>query len=222
MLLRVLLFLFFTISCTRLEVPKSEEERMLYMMGQVQADSLSHLKLNERELDVYLAGMKAQYIKRFPKEMSQFNYQDYGPNMDRYELRRLNQLAEVEKKEGSKLVDELKASGGKVLSSGLTYKILIMGNGKRASNNDKVELHLHQSLRDKTVFYSTVDAGQKQIFRMNSLIPGLQAALQLIGEGGEVQVVLPSDLAYGDRGLPPTIPGGASILAYVKFFRIVP
>ena len=217
---RVLLSFVVTISaCDHARSPQNEDERLLYMMGQAHGETLAYLQLNEHELALFTQGLKDKVLKKTPSEPA-LNYHDYGPNLERYQDRRLARLAEKEKQEGKTLANALAKQGGKTLSNGLTYKILALGNEKRALDHETVELHFHQTLRNKEVIYSTLDNGKKELFKVRDLVPGLRAALQLVGEGGELQLVLPSDLAYGDRGLPPAIPGGASVSSYMKLFRI--
>lgn len=206
-------------SCDRGRNPKTEEERLLYMMGQVQAENLAYLKLSEYELEILIKGMKDHAFGRVATDA--LNFREYGTNLKRYADRRVEKAADEEKREGKKLSDILLKQGGKVLSTGLTYKILALGNEKRAGDDASVEIHLHQTLRNKNVIYSTLDHGKKERFKVRDLLPGLRLALELVGEGGELQLVLPSDLAYGNRGLPPEIPGGASISTYMKVFRIL-
>ena len=213
-------FLLSLSSCDRGKAPESDSEHMLYMMGQWHADNLAYLKLNERELNTFIKGLKDQTLKK--KSDIGLNYKDFAPNLERYSQLRIAKAAEEEKIQAKSLSEALLKSGGKSLSSGLVYKILSLGNEKRAKENATVEIHLHQTLRTKDLVYSTLDKGKKEIFKVRDLIPGIQTALELIGEGGEVNLVIPSDLAYGDQGLAPTIPGGASISTYVKLFRIIP
>lgn len=190
------------------------------MMGQIHADKLAYLKLSEHELDILIKGLRDHALGNTTS--NEVNYRDYGPNLERYADRRIAKGVEEEKREGKKVSDALIKQGGKSLSSGLSYKIIALGNEKRAQDHATVELHLHQTLRNKDVIYSTLDNGKKETFKVHDLLPGLRTALQLVGEGGEIQLVLPSDLAYGNQGLPPRILGGASISIYMKLFQILP
>ena len=65
-------------------------------------------------------------------------------------------------------------------------------------------------------FDASYDRGQPISFGLSQVIPGWTEGMQLIGEGGAVILVIPSDLGYGDRGSPPTIPGGATLVSGLK------
>ncbi|MBI2601843.1 MAG: FKBP-type peptidyl-prolyl cis-trans isomerase [Deltaproteobacteria bacterium] len=135
----------------------------------------------------------------------------------------MNKSSQAEKDKGKKYVESfLKEDGVKSTTSGLAYKIVKAGSAKKPSPQDTVEVHYHGTLIDGKVFDSSVDRGEKISFPLNGVIPGWTEGLQLIGEGGEVRLVIPSELAYGDRGSPPVIPGGATLIFNVSLFRINP
>ena len=54
------------------------------------------------------------------------------------------------------------------------------------------------------------------------MIKGWQEGVQLIGEGGKIRLVVPSDLAYGDEGAPGKIPGGSTLVFDVELLKIFP
>lgn len=72
-------------------------------------------------------------------------------------------------------------------------------------------------LIDGTVFDSSVQRGEPLAnYPLNQLIPGWIEGIQLMKAGGKAQLVIPSELAYGDAGSPPTIPGGATLVFEVE------
>ena len=102
--------------------------------------------------------------------------------------------------------------------SGLKYKIVRAGEGKKpAGPMSSVTVHYCGWLADNgKQFDASYDRGQPISFGLSQVIPGWTEGMQLIGEGGAVILVIPSDLGYGDRGSPPTIPGGATLVFYVE------
>ncbi len=83
-----------------------------------------------------------------------------------------------------------------------------------------MEVHYHGTLINGEVFDSSVERGQKVSFPLNRVIKGWTEGLQLIGEGGKVKLVIPSEMAYGEHGAPPKIPGGATLVFEVELFSI--
>jgi FKBP-type peptidyl-prolyl cis-trans isomerase FklB len=105
------------------------------------------------------------------------------------------------KKEGEAFLAANKAKEGVVtLPSGLQYKIIKAGDGKKPANTDSVECNYRGTLIDGTEFDSSYKRGQPATFRVTGVIPGWTEALQLMPEGSKWQLFIPSELAYGPRG----------------------
>ena len=94
----------------------------------------------------------------------------------------------------------------KTTESGLQYKVLVQGEGEKPLITDKVTVHYHGTLIDGTVFDSSVERGDPATFPVNAVIPGWVEALQLMNVGSKYKLVIPSDLAYGERGGGPIGP----------------
>lgn len=111
--------------------------------------------------------------------------------------------AEVNKAEGEKFLETNKSKEGVVtLPSGVQYKILAPGkaNGKKASANGEVMCDYKGTLIDGTVFDSSYDRGQQAKIAINSVIPAWQEILPMMPEGSKWEIVVPSELGYGERG----------------------
>lgn len=109
------------------------------------------------------------------------------------------------------LAANAKKEGVKTTKSGLQYKVLKSGKGKSPKSTDSVKVHYHGTLIDGTVFDSSVDRGQPISFPLNQVIPGWTEGLQLMKEGDKWQLFIPSELAYGERGMGPITPNSTLI-----------
>jgi FKBP-type peptidyl-prolyl cis-trans isomerase len=89
--------------------------------------------------------------------------------------------------------------GVAVRPSGLQYRILRSGYGKRPGPFDSVTVNYKGTLINGTVFDAT-EEGLPATFVVNQLIPGWTEALELMKEGDHWQLVIPANLAYGARG----------------------
>ncbi len=87
---------------------------------------------------------------------------------------------------------------------------------------DTVEVHYHGTLTNGEVFDSSVDRGKTISFPLNRVIKGWTEGLQLLKEGGKIKLVIPPELAYGDAGAPPKIPGGSTLIFEVELFKVNP
>ncbi len=126
-----------------------------------------------------------------------------------------NTIAEKNKKDGMAfLAENKKKKGVKVLASGLQYKIITAGKGKVPKITDQVTVHYKGSLIDGTEFDSSYKRGQPAVFPVNRVIKGWVQALQLMKEGSKWQLVIPADLAYGERGTPGGPIGPNAVLIF--------
>lgn len=91
-----------------------------------------------------------------------------------------------------------KKAGVQVTDSGLQYKIIEAGNDVRPASTDTVVVNYEGKLIDGTVFDKNLS--DPISFALNRVIAGWTEGLQLIGEGGKIQLVIPADLAYGETG----------------------
>jgi FKBP-type peptidyl-prolyl cis-trans isomerase len=99
----------------------------------------------------------------------------------------------------------------KTTESGLKYKIIKPGSGEKPDESDTVLAHYKGWLDNGKVFDSSYDRGEPTEFPLGGVIAGWTEGLQLIGEGGEIELIIPSELGYGAAGAPPDIPPGATL-----------
>ena len=105
-------------------------------------------------------------------------------------------------------------------ASGLRYRILRAGKGQMPKATDKVKVNYHGWLDGGKVFDSSYERKSPISFPLNRVIKGWTEGMQLVGEGGMIELEIPSALGYGDRGIPGTIPGGASLHFLVELLKI--
>ena len=86
---------------------------------------------------------------------------------------------------------------------GVQYKMLKAGAGISPKTGDKVQVHYVGSLLDGTEFDNSVKRGEPLEFPVDAVIEGWQDLLQVMKEGDKVKAWIPSDLAYGEAGVPP-------------------
>lgn len=123
--------------------------------------------------------------------------------------------------EGAAFIAEKAAEEGvKSTPTGLHYKVITEGTGKMPAATDRVLVHYHGTLIDGTVFDSSVDRGEPIEFGLNEVIAGWTEGVQLMKEGAKYQFYIPYDLAYGLRGSPPVIPGGATLVFDVELLEV--
>jgi FKBP-type peptidyl-prolyl cis-trans isomerase FkpA len=105
-------------------------------------------------------------------------------------------------------------------SSGLKYRILRASSGPRPTRSDRVTCHYRGWLDDGMEFDSSYKRGEPMTFALSGVVAGWTEGLQLVGEGGMIELEIPSELGYGPDGMPPQIPGGATLHFIVELIAI--
>ena len=124
-------------------------------------------------------------------------------------------------KEGKAFLEENKKKKGVVaLPSGLQYKIITAGTGKKPKASDTVTTNYKGTLIDGTEFDSSYKRGQPASFPVQGVIPGWTEALQLMPVGSKWQLFVPPNLAYGPRGAGHAIGPNATLIFEVELLSI--
>merc|ERR1719219_1148257 len=124
--------------------------------------------------------------------------------------------------DGLKFLEENKSKDGVItLDSGMQYKVLKSGDGdSHPAVDSPCECHYAGTLIDGTEFDSSIARGSPTTFAPNQVIKGWTEAMQLMVEGDKWELYIPSELAYGDRGSPPKIPGGSVLIFTIEILKI--
>ncbi len=198
---------------------KTDEDKTFYAVGALFGGRLKPLQLTDAELESLIFGIRDS-AKGIDSKVDLVAFQ---PKIQELFQTRMGRQSEEFKKKGQEFLENfVKNEGAKKTESGLAYKIITEGTGKTPKAEDMVEVHYHGTLTDGTVFDSSVERGKRVSFPLNRVIKGWTEGLQLIKEGGKIKLVIPSDLAYGDHGAPPKIPGGSTLVFEVELFSVKP
>jgi len=133
-------------------------------------------------------------------------------------------VAEQNKQAGEQFLAENKRKEGvTTLPSGLQYRVIKAGDGKKPTLLDAAVCRYKGSLIDGTEFdnsYKKKD-GLPVTFPVKAVIRGWQEALKLMPAGSKWQIVVPSNLAYGERGVPRAkIPPNAALIFEVELLSV--
>ena len=95
--------------------------------------------------------------------------------------------------------------------SGLRYRVLREGNGRKPLPTDRVEVDYSGWLDDGTIFESSFERQDPAVMTLATLIPGWAEGIQKVREGGMIELEIPPDLAYGEQGQGPRIPPNSTL-----------
>jgi FKBP-type peptidyl-prolyl cis-trans isomerase FklB len=182
---------------------KSDKDKLSYSIG---ASVGKNLKTESTEIDVNLLieGLKASFIgekallsdSEIRKIMN-----DYQIQMRQRAVAKKQQAMGENKKSGEAYLAQYKAQKGVLaLPSGVLYKILKQGTGRKPLESDMVEVNYRGALINGAEFDAT-EAGRPANLKVSSLIVGWKQALSMMPTGSKWQIVIPPQLAYGERGV---------------------
>ena len=200
-------------------------DKTSYALGMSIANNLRQSGVTRLEMDDFCAGLKAVLTGGKPA----ITIEEAGAALDAFfkdlEKRQAVEAAEVAakmKEEGEAFLKvNATREGVKVLPSGLQYKILKAGFGKRPGPRDRVRCHYEGKFVDGRVFDSSYQRGEPAVFGVNQVIAGWTEALQLMPEGSRWELYIPYQLAYGEAGAHGAIPPCATLTFVVELIAVL-
>jgi FKBP-type peptidyl-prolyl cis-trans isomerase FkpA/FKBP-type peptidyl-prolyl cis-trans isomerase FklB len=190
----------------------------LYTLGQLISRTLEDFALSPAELAAVQQGLEDGVLGRPPK----VDLAAEAPKLHALQAARREALAARERQAGAALLASAAAAPGAVrLPTGVLLQPLQAGDGPTPTATDHVRVHYEGALPDGTVFDSSRERGEPATFPVRGVIACWTEALQAMRVGGRSRVVCPPELAYGERGAPPAIRPGATLVFDIELLAIV-
>lgn len=197
--------------------PTTDDQKTMYALGLAMSQSLGAFNLSEAELEMVKTGLTDGVLKKTQK----VNMQEFMPKLQQLQQTRMAAGAEIEKKAGAEFQAKAAAEkGAEKTASGLVFLTIKPGSGASPKATDTVKVHYHGTLIDGTVFDSSVERKQPATFPLNGVVPCWTEGVQKMKVGEKARLVCPSTIAYGDRGAPPKIKPGATLVFEVELLSI--
>ena len=214
-----ILFLVSQVNAQENLVLKNQKDKISYIIG---IDIGTNLKKQSIDIDsnILAKGVKDALAGTKPL----LTEQEIQETMVAFQKEIMAKQAEVAKKNKSEgeafLTENKKKEGVKTLPSGLQYKVIKAGTGKKPKSTDTVTTHYRGTLINGTEFDSSYKRGQPVSFPVSGVIPGWTEALQLMEVGAKWQLFIPPNLAYGEQGAGRDIGPNATLIFEIELVSI--
>ncbi len=204
--------------------PATEQQKVSYALGSMIANDLKKNGVDTLDVNYFSRAFNVTY----GKDTALYNESEVKAIMEMFS-QQMRMKQEIKKQqeidsanaEGKKFLAQNKMKTGVITTpSGLQYKIIKPGTGNYPQETDQVKVHYEGKLLDGKVFDSSFERKEPATFGLNQVIRGWTEGLQHINEGGELELYIPYDLAYGEQGAGGMIPPYATLIFKVQLIRI--
>lgn len=203
--------------------PESLPERAGYAIGLNMGTNMKQQEV-DIDLDALIQGLRdglAGEEGSMTQEEMQAAMNEFQQAMMTKQQEMAAKALEENQAEGATYRQEFGAQEGvQTTESGILYQVMQEGSGAKPAPSDRVTVHYRGTLTDGTQFDSSYDRGQPATFPVTGVVQGWQEVLQLMPVGSKWKVVIPPDLAYGERGSPPRIGPGETLVFEIELLGI--
>ena len=195
----------------------ADADEVLYYWGTVVGDQLRSAGISDpREIEAIVRGLQDQAAGKAPEFGD-----EYRTRLNDFLVARSQQAAAAEAIESGKYVSQMaQETGATKTSSGIVFRELRAGDGPSATAESTVVVHYTGTLRDGSVFDSSLSRGEPLRIQLNQVIPCWTEAIPMLQVGGKAKITCPAELAYGELG-NNAIPGGAALSFEVELLEVV-
>jgi len=197
--------------------PKTDEQKAFYSLGVHLNKQLSVFDLSAEELKYVQQGITdAATGKKLAVDPDASI-----PKLGELAQARMAKATEKQKALSKPFLEKAAAeNGAQKTASGLIYKEIKAGTGIQPKATDVVKVHYTGTLVDGKEFDSSIKRGQPVEFPLGQVLPCWAEGVGMMKVGGKAKLVCPSEIAYGERGRPPMIPGGATLIFEVELLDV--
>ena len=200
-------------------------DKVSYCLGLSVAHNMIQSGVKKIQIEDFVKGFSAAIKGEKPEiEIDKAGdiLNDFFANLEAENAAEKAEIGDAMKKDGENfLAENAKKEGVVTLKSGLQYKVLKEGKGKKAGPSSKVKCNYEGKFTNGQVFDSSYKRGEPAVFGVGQVIKGWTEALQLMSEGSEWELYIPYHLAYGEAGAHGAIPPYAALIFKVELIEVL-
>lgn len=199
---------------TAITEQSGEVQKVGYSLGFDMGENLKD-GADDMDLEAFYTGLKDAYANKesaLTREQMEEVMRTYLERKQTELDKKTEEKAAANKTAGATfLAENAKKEGVQTTASGLQYKVIKEGSGQSPKATDTVTVNYEGKLLDGTIFDSSYERGEPISFPLDQVIAGWTEGLQLMKPGGQYELYIPSDLAYGETGNPMIEPNSVLI-----------
>jgi FKBP-type peptidyl-prolyl cis-trans isomerase FklB len=200
----------------------SDKERLSYAIGVQIGKSLKGDGLTSAEIDPSVMGQAIGDVISDGK--LQLSVQEMQAALQAFQQKKAAEReaqAKANKEAGDKFrAENKKKKGVKETKDGIQYEILKKGEGEKPKATDTVTVNYVGKLINGKVFDSSIERHHPATFPLNGVIKGWTEILPMMPEGSKWRVVIPPELAYGERGAGGVIGPNETLIFEIELLSI--
>jgi len=202
---------------------ETSKDKISYSMGLDLGGYLKNMG-DKVDLELLKKGLEDGFTGAEPKlsqEEIAVVQEQFAAEMKADQEKKLAEMMEKNSTEGKAFLEANKKKEGVVVTaSGLQYEVLTAGSGDKPKAGDTVKVDYVGTLVNGSEFDSSIKRGEPAVFTVNQVIPGWSEALQLMPVGSKYRVVIPAELAYGEKGASPVIQPNSVLVFEISLIEI--
>jgi FKBP-type peptidyl-prolyl cis-trans isomerase len=195
----------------------TDELKIAYTIGFLNGTNALRYRLRPEEWKAFLAGLEDAHAKQTAKT----DAEAWRPKIQAFVQSRDAETSAENKKAGAEALAKAAAeTGARKLPSGLVIKTTKEGTGAQPKDTDQVKVKYSGKLINGTEFDNSEKHGGSATFVLSGVIPCWTEGLKLMKVGEIAELYCPPEIAYGDRGAGPVIPGGSTLHFTVELLEV--
>lgn len=215
----VLTTLLFCISSQAQTTLESDKQKFSYAVGVQLAQNMLRQSI-QVEPEAFIQSIR-DVLNRSPLKLTPQEMQQVLVSYQQQQIKAQQLQGQKNLIAGQSFLAENRNKKGVIQTdSGLQYKVIHQGEGKKPNSSDTVLVHYRGTLTDGKEFDSSYKRGQPVSFKVSGVIKGWQEILPMMNAGSKWQIYVPPHLGYGERGAGADIPPNSALIFDVELLSI--